>query len=188
MTRRLAGEEDRPMPNRRHFLQAAAAASVTPALAGAAGAGGVTTAAPPVSLVIYDERFAAAREFGRASLALGARVRRIAGDVTDLWNGELYPMWRQAPAAIAGMTARDALFCLEQIGWDFGMRLRVRNAHLADADGAQAAHALLTAPLPAGPAPAMLTMSANAADEFGTLYRWVLAPVQSGAPARSAQA
>jgi hypothetical protein len=172
------------MPNRRRFLQAAVALSAAPAIGAAAPA---RAAARPLDLVIYDDRFAASRAFGQAALTLGARVRRISGDVTPLWTGELRQVWRERPAAIAGMTVRGALFCLEQLGWDARMRISYRQAHGPDAGGAWAAEAAQTVlhmPALEGAAPDMLTMAQSHEDEF-TLYSWIIAPVNGGARARS---
>lgn len=172
------------MPNRRRFLQGAAALSAAPAIGAAAPA---QAGSQPIDLVIYDERFAASRAFGQAAMALGARVRRISGDVTPLWTSELRQMWRERPAAIAGMTVRGALFCLEQLGWDARMRIAHREAHGPDGPGVwaeEAAQTLLHAPIMQGAAPEMLTMAQSHEDEF-TLYSWIIAPAPSGARARS---
>jgi len=172
------------MPNRRRFLQAAAALSAAPAIGGANAA----SADRKIAMAIYDERYAASRMFGQAALALGARVRRINGDITDLWTGELYGMWREQPAAIGGVTVRSAMFCLEQLAWDARMRIVHRTAHDADADPdwpTRTAQALLTQPVQADSLPAMLTMAESEADE-DTLYSWIIAPATSRARQRSA--
>lgn len=171
------------MPSRRRFLQAAAALSAAPGVALADG----RAHTEPLALVIYDDRFEASRAFGRVALALGARVRRISGDITDLWTNELYPMWRERPVAIGGMTPRSALFCLEQIGWDARMRLAHRAAHDVETSAdwpARAAQDLLSRPHD-GPTPEMLTMAASEADEQ-TLYSWIIAPAPSRARAQTA--
>jgi hypothetical protein len=173
------------MPNRRRFLQAAAALSAAPAIGGAASA---ASADRKIAMAIYDERYVASRAFGQAALTLGARVRRINGDITGLWTGELYGMWREQPAAIAGLTVRSAMFCLEQLAWDAQMRVVHRAAHGADADRdwpVRTAQALLTQPVQADRLPAMLTMAESEADE-DTLYSWIIAPATSRARQRSA--
>lgn len=171
------------MPDRRQFLQAAAALSAAPAIPVSAAA---HEAATPIALVIYDDRFEDSRAFGRAALALGARVRRISGDITELWSSELYPMWRERPAVIAGLTPRDAMFCLEQIGWDARMRIAHRASHAGETESgwpARAAQTLLSQ-RPAGAAPEMLTMASSDADER-TLYSWIIAPAAGRARAQT---
>ncbi len=168
------------MPNRRRFLQAAAALSAAPAV-GAAGS--ANAAAPSVDLVVYEDALPDSRAFGRAALALGARVRRIsAADITALWSGELRQMWRGGSAVIAGMTTRQPLFCLEQLAWDAGMRVAFREAHVNEQGQdwpAYAAQGLLSRRLD-GPAPEMLTM-ADTLDDAPHLYSWIIAPAASRA-------
>jgi hypothetical protein len=132
------------MINRRQFIAAGAAtASVAAALAGAsiaadspAGAGGAVAdplAAGPGSndharargphLVLFDERFAAARSFGASMREHGFTVQAIRGDVTDIWYVRLHPLWKRTSAPIAGVTAYAAMFCLEHLAWDHGLRM-----------------------------------------------------------------
>ncbi len=54
-------------------------------------------------------------------------MRAICGDVTDLWFNELSVRWKQGPAPIAGLTARNSLFCLERLAWDASMRVVSRS-------------------------------------------------------------
>lgn len=56
--------------------------------------------------------------------------------MTAYWYETLYPQWKQAPVAIAGLTARGPLFCLEQLAWEHGMRVVFRAQHVASAAGA----------------------------------------------------
>src|SRR5262249_14378558 len=44
-------------------------------------------------------------------------------------------LWRERPAAIAGMTDYAAIFCLERLAWDAGMRVTFRVDHKPLADG-----------------------------------------------------
>jgi hypothetical protein len=78
---------------------------------------------PKLHLAIFDHRFAAGRQFARSSEARGIATRPIANDVTSLWYSELHPLWKQQPVAIAGLTTYGALFCLERLAWDHGMRV-----------------------------------------------------------------
>ena len=78
---------------------------------------------PKLHLAIFDHRFAAGRQFASSSEARGIATRPIANDVTSLWYSELHPLWKQQPVAIAGLTTYGALFCLERLAWDHGMRV-----------------------------------------------------------------
>jgi hypothetical protein len=53
-------------------------------------------------------------------------VHGFDGDITNIWYHDLQPRWQKAPAAIAGLTAHGALFCLERLAWDVGMRVVAR--------------------------------------------------------------
>jgi hypothetical protein len=83
----------------------------------------------PLYKVIYDARFSASREFAREATWLGAHVHEINGDITELWFNDFCPRWKRAPAAVAGLTAPGAIFCLERLAWDHGMRVVFRIEH-----------------------------------------------------------
>ena len=85
--------------------------------------GAPTSDHPKLHLAIFDHRFAAGRQFASSSEARGVATRPIANDVTSLWYSELHPLWKQQPVAIAGVTTYGALFCLERLAWDHGMRV-----------------------------------------------------------------
>lgn len=121
-------------------VTAATSASAAPgatAVRGASAAPGATagagaTAAPspidtsrrlPLHAVVFDERFEQAVRFGGEASRLGLRSRSIRGDVTDLWFNELHPLWKRAACPVAGVTAYAALFCLERLGWNHGLRV-----------------------------------------------------------------
>jgi hypothetical protein len=90
--------------------------------------------------VVYDARFSAGSEFARRASALGHDVHAIHGDMTRFWYDDLYHRWRNGAAAIAGLTGRGALFCLEQLAWDQRMRVVFRAEHSVGADGCVAHH------------------------------------------------
>lgn len=128
------------MANRREFLQAgltalavplAARAALSPALSAWAGEPSPT----PLYKVIFDERFAACRAFASEAKRLGAPIHGIRGDVTDVWFNDLYAQWKKGPAAIAGLTAHGAIFCLERLAWDQRMRVVFRGEHAYGSDG-----------------------------------------------------
>ena len=109
------------MANRRDLLKVGLAASVLPMDLIARQA----MAQAPLSIhrAIYDERFDAGLAFAADARRRGWTVRAIRGDVTDLWFNELALRWKQGPAPIAGLTAKNSLFCLERLAWDAGMRV-----------------------------------------------------------------
>ncbi len=118
------------MTDRRTVLKAGLAGSVLPlgALAGSLPLG--ARAAEPLQLhrAVYDSRFAAGRAFAAEARARGWTTVAIEGDVTDLWYHHLDLRWRQGPAPIAGVTAANALFVLEQLARGSGMRVASRAA------------------------------------------------------------
>jgi hypothetical protein len=122
------------MSSRRHFLQAAAVASLVPFTARASLA--ATQAAGSIWpwLVVTERRSAAAAAFGAEAGRWGIPVRAIDGDVTALWYDELHALWHARPVPIAGLTARPALFCLERLAWDHGMRVVYHAEHTRRAD------------------------------------------------------
>lgn len=122
------------MTSRRELLKAGLAASVLP-IAVSAGFAAAEHAAAPFYKVVYDTRFAASVAFAERAAARGLDVAGIDGDVTRLWYHDLYHRWRQGPAAIAGLTAHGALFCLERLAWDHRLRVvyRGERANLAPA-------------------------------------------------------
>ncbi|MGB7215901.1 MAG: hypothetical protein WBE98_12765 [Gammaproteobacteria bacterium] len=189
------------MTNRREFLQSAAVLSAAPLAGRAAFAKGHPSAT--LDGVILDERHAAAREFGAHAALLGARTFSIEGDITDLWQNELLKRWRSAPGAIAGLTERPALFLLERLGWEHGLRVvfeaeheplkrgaaihrivRTADPHLheeLEAAGPIWPRALADALVAGNSAPARdfrPTDSAMAArlDEPTKLYSWIIGP------------
>ena len=112
------------MATRRDVLRVGAAGSILP-LSGLAWA---ARAAAPLNIrrAVYDDRFAEGLSFAREAEAKGWPLRAISGDVTDLWFHDLDLLWTQGPAPVAGLTARNSLFCLERLAWDAGLRVVLR--------------------------------------------------------------
>jgi hypothetical protein len=124
------------MTNRREFLQIGIAASALPFAAQAALASeplgwfsAAAASAVPLYKAVYDSRFAPSVAFARRAEALGVAMHAIEGDMTRFWYDDLYHRWRDAPAAIAGLTAHGPMFCLERLAWDQGMRVVFRAEH-----------------------------------------------------------
>jgi hypothetical protein len=129
------------MTNRRELLGAGLAASAL-SLAAPSTFAAVTGIAPaaerggvPVYKVLYDTRFPASVAFARRAATRGLSTQAMDGDMTQFWYDDLYHRWRQGPAAIAGLTAHGALFCLERLAWDQRMRVVFRAEHAPQADG-----------------------------------------------------
>ncbi len=122
------------MASRREFLQVGIAALALPisahaALSPAADAPEKTAPVTPLYKVVFDERFPASVAFGTEARSLGLPTHSIRGDITDLWFHELDAQWKKKPVAVAGLTAQGALFCLERLAWDHGMRVVFRGDH-----------------------------------------------------------
>lgn len=111
------------MISRRQILQSGLAATSLPLLAGLPLAPAAALGNSSLYRVIFDQRFAASRSFGEEARWQGHSVLGFNGDITNVWFQELRPRWQQGPAAIAGLTAHGALFCLERLAWDVGMRV-----------------------------------------------------------------
>ena len=123
------------MTDRRQFLTLGLAASALPLVvprvldAALPVLEAPSTESIAVYKVLYDVRFPASVAFARRAVARGVAVHAMEGDVTQFWYDDLYHRWRQGAAAIAGLTAYGALFCLERLAWDQRMRVVSRTEH-----------------------------------------------------------
>lgn len=175
------------MTNRRQFLGIGIAAAVWPGLMTAAQRSSVTRAPAegparlPLYKAIYDTAYAPAVEFAAQMRHRGVAVHAIERDITSVWFNDLALRWRRSPAAIAGLTAPEALFCLEQLAWDHRMRVVFRAAHsLGDGAGWGASMADLAINYRQNQASGAgdLTTGARGSDAQGLpLVSWVIAPV-----------
>lgn len=125
---------------RRRFVSAGIAVGAAASVAAAASMSGGSHNDPlglqlPLHLAIFDTRFPASLTFARTFAVRGVTLAPYDGDVTPVWFEELHPVWRQYPIAVAGLTTEGALFCLEQLAWDNGMRVAYRGFHYASPDG-----------------------------------------------------
>ena len=196
------------MTSRREFLKVGLAVPALPIAARAVGAelAADEGALPVVPLykVLYDARFPASVAFARRASARGLAVQAMRGDMTEFWYRDLYHRWQKGPAAIAGLTARGALFCLERLGWDQRMRVVFRGEHSLAAPGCVAhrfegaatllptavaamtdtawadalADVVASCPLgrPTQQAVTALTASARTLPAAEPLFSWVIAP------------
>jgi hypothetical protein len=122
------------MTNRREFLHLGVAALSLPIAARAGVSPELFPAhaqpqAEPLYKVFFDERFPACAAFADEMKRRSITARAIRGDITEVWFSDLYYRWKQGPAAIAGMTAPGAIFCLEMLARDAGMRVALRIDH-----------------------------------------------------------
>jgi len=191
------------MTNRREFLQTTAFVAAAPLTARAG------FAYPPATenfAVVVDDRFIASKRFGARASQAGIATRTIQGDITTLWFSELYANWSKQATPIAGLTERPALFCLEQLAWDHGMRVVyhaehapsssdqiVHDVHIAAGnlnmrafDSAASNWPEYAASSMAGlrfdtlsaRGPSKACMPAAQQDRRGTLHSWAIAPVE----------
>jgi hypothetical protein len=116
------------MTSRREFLQIGITATAWPLAANVAGAAAAGDTLP-LYKVVYDRRAPATAPFAERGRALGLALHAIDGDMTKLWYEDLYHVWKQGPIAIAGFTGHGALFCLDQLGRDQGLRVVFRAEH-----------------------------------------------------------
>jgi hypothetical protein len=129
------------MTSRREFL-GAAALSALPAMAGSSlsfaatvGSNRGRTASTP-HLVLVDARYPQSRNVATRVSRAGAAVHALAdGDVTQVWLERIAPAWQRGPAIVAGLTARPALFCLEQLALSSGLRVVFHAEHVIRLDG-----------------------------------------------------
>jgi hypothetical protein len=123
-------------------------AALSGAAAGLACLPAMSAPGIPIYKIIYDRRFCATREFGRAAGYAPSRAGTVAidGDITGLWSEDLRLHWSEGGGAIAGMTSARSAFCLEQLARDHWRRTLIRIEHAA-LDSTTVAHRI-TAPEP----------------------------------------
>jgi hypothetical protein len=109
--------------------------------------------------VVFDDRFAESQAFATELERAGAVTSAIRGDVAKLWYDDLRVHLRENRLPFAGLTDRAALFCLEELARDVGMRVIFRADHIIDRNG----HAQHTA---VGPA-SLVAVARNLPPEAG---------------------
>ncbi len=108
---------------------------------------------------VFDDRFAECQAFATELESAGAVTSAIRGDVAVLWYQDLRVRLSKQRAPVAGLTDRPALFCLEELARDVGMRVIFRVDHITEQNG-HTQHAA------AGPA-ALAEVARNLAPEPG---------------------
>lgn len=125
------------MVNRRTLLKlgtAGMAAAVVQAPAQAFGSS-LLGDSPGLTRAVFDERFAEARAFGSVLESRGMPTSAIRGDVAALWYQDLRSRLVEQRLPIVGLTDRTALFCLEELARDVGMKVQGRIDHAFDRSG-----------------------------------------------------
>jgi len=129
------------MTTRRSFIQTAACTVLPVAGAGQAAASPIaslptTSRDRQLHAVVIDEDHAEARRFGRRLGARGVAALSIReGDITSSWLAAIRPEWTRRPSSIAGLTTPAALFCLEHLAWQHGLRVVFHAEHIVLPDG-----------------------------------------------------
>lgn len=112
--------------SRRRFFLSTLATSLAPLMIPPAqareNAGESRLRSEPLDLFIFDDRFDEATSLAFKVAREGISVRSVQGDVTRLWYDDLYYRWQNKPGAVGGITTINALFCLETLGADAGLR------------------------------------------------------------------
>lgn len=182
------------MANRREFLQMGIAASALPVSTGLMLPNTSSTAenispSIPIYKVIFDNRYAVARVFAKDTENAGGKTYGIDGDITSLWYHDLRHRWKKGPAAIAGLTDANALFCLEQLAWSACQMHLIYCAEHKPTDGSKKligsfpeSPLLLAADkvmhYPEREAVALPPYSSLSTDDIDSLVSWVIAPTK----------
>jgi hypothetical protein len=115
---------------RRHAIGSGVAASALGSFCPAASAAGSPARiAPPVALVVVDERFEAASALARTVVAPGARHVAMTRDVLELWHRQLAPACQHGALCIAGVTTERGFFLLHTLAADQRLRVLSRTNH-----------------------------------------------------------
>jgi len=122
------------MTTRRQFIEGAVAAGTAvatiPAVAMALGPYAERASCLRLERVIFDERFPEAHAFANVARKRSVATSAINDSVHELWYHDLYYRWRDQKAPVAGITDHRALFLLEMMAGDAGMRVVHRVHHL----------------------------------------------------------
>lgn len=125
------------MVSRRTFIELSATSVAGTAIPAAVQsfAAALSADSRDIERALFDERFEEARTFGAALAARGVPVRGVRGDVAMLWYGDLKTRLIEQRLPLVGLTDRTALFCLEELARDLGMKVRGRIDHAVDRGG-----------------------------------------------------
>jgi hypothetical protein len=84
---------------------------------------------------VFDERFVESQAFAAELHSAGVFTSAIRGDVAKLWYDDLRVHLSENRVPFAGLTDRAAMFCLEELARDVGMRVIFRADHITDQNG-----------------------------------------------------
>jgi hypothetical protein len=85
--------------------------------------------------VVFEESFGECQAFATELETAGVCTSAIRGDIAELWYEDLRVNLSKKRAPLAGLTDRPALFCLEELARDVGMRVIFRADHVIDQNG-----------------------------------------------------
>jgi len=130
------------MTTRRQFIEGAiaagaAVATVAPSIVKAFALDADMGSHLRLERVVFDERFANSSIFAEESRKRFVKTSAIDGSIHDLWYHDLYYRWRDDKSPIAGITDHRALFLLEMMAADAGMRV-VHRVHHHELNGSYA--------------------------------------------------
>jgi TAT (twin-arginine translocation) pathway signal sequence len=134
--------------NRRDFLKGAGAAAIVPAAIRGVlwGSGPVTATAspviPPISAVVYDERYADCRIFADALVRHGAVAFEANADSAQLWYGLLRAHLAQHPGRVAGLTTYADFSVSQACGRELNLATLYEGAHDARRSRTKLTHRL----------------------------------------------
>jgi hypothetical protein len=113
------------MINRRELMASGVAATLLAPLSLASVRAGSQGAC---SVFVSDERIPEAMAAAHESETLGATTLPLGTDVTAIYEW-LDLSLREAPKGVAGLTTSNALFVIERLAWDRGLRTVYRGMH-----------------------------------------------------------
>lgn len=120
--------------SRRSFFEAGAAAAVLPLTASARN--------PRLPMtVVVDSRLAESVRFGSRCRIAGISSAQFSGDVTPALRSLLPAPHAGRPDILVGLTHASTLFCLEQLAWQYDMRVVQHSMH----DALALSHTMLRA-------------------------------------------
>jgi hypothetical protein len=151
--------------SRRTFLKSGMAACAAGAMTGPVSAPGRVV--PYYYKAVFDNRFHEPRLFAAEAAARRIPTAAIQGNVTNLFFDDLDLRWKQGPVRLTGLTTPAALFCLDLLARDRGMRV----THRVTNPGVETALEVLDNVLPRR---AMITSSRSS--NASELVFWVIAP------------
>ncbi len=138
--------------NRRDFLKGAGAAAIvpvaipraiwsaSPASANAASEAAASPILPPITAVVYDERYADCTLFADALIRQGAVAFPANGDSAQLWYGSLRARLLRHPGRVAGLTTYADFSVSQGCGRELGLATLYEGAHDARASKSALAH------------------------------------------------